>query len=273
METKTNRMENHSPLTGREILIALAVKYEGDWNKIYADVSNHETDDLAQYLENIDTNNVITLLDADYPQILKEIYNPPFVLLIKGDRSLLQSPNQIASVIGTRKPTRSGEQAIKTIVNNQLKDKIICVGASKGTSELVLDSCFLNNQKTIIVLPCGFDNIYPQGYDTYIAKALDIGACIVTEYPNQTQVAKNNFPKSGRIIAGLCQHLVAMEIQKQSGSQIALGFGLSFNRDIYVLPVAFDSEFSNNTLIRDGATPIIKDEDFLDSNPTRYFDN
>lgn len=266
METKTKQTENRPTLKGREILIALAIKYNGSWDKIYSEIFNNQTDyaELHQYLCNIDTENCLTILDTEYPQALKNIFNPPFVLFIKGDRTLLQNQNSITSVIGTKNPTTSGLEATKTITN-KLQDKIICVLASKGTSEAVLDSCFLKKQKAIIVLPSGFDNIYPNGYDTYIAKALELGSCIITEYPNQSCVDKSHFPFSNRIVAGLCHQLVAMEILKNSGSLITINYALTNNREIFVLPVAFDSDFCNNTLIRDGACPICQDEDFTES--------
>lgn len=259
METKTGGMERHS-LSGREILIALAIKHNGNWDKIYESIRSKDSDDLTKYLEKIDTNNCITLLDESYPQILKQIYQPPFVLFTRGDSSIMKNPNLITSVIGTRNPTSSGKEATKTIVNNHLKEKIICVGSSKGTTEVVLDTCISNKRKAIVVLASGFNHIYPSEMNKYIAELINSGSCIVSEYPDDAIPEPAHFPLRNRIVVGLAKQTCAMEMNKNSGTAISLTYALSFNREVYVLPVDFTSEFANNHFIAEGANPITSNE-------------
>ena len=99
-------------LNGRQILIALAIKHGGDWDKIYQALTEKEVSELEECYKQFElsTCKATTILDSDYPQILKEIYMPPFVLFYYGDITLTHNPDKCLSVIGSRNPTSYGEK-------------------------------------------------------------------------------------------------------------------------------------------------------------------
>ena len=107
-------------LNGRQILIGLAIKFEGNWDKIYKSIFSNDLDDVDEYVEqfNRSTCNAVTIMEKEYPQILKQIYNPPFVLFYYGDLSLAYNPSKCLSIIGTRKPSEYGIKMATTLAED-----------------------------------------------------------------------------------------------------------------------------------------------------------
>ena len=225
----------------RNKLISLAVKYNGNYEKIKRAVIRGEGDPNFQY------ENAITVLDDDYPIGLFELKEPPFVLFYKGDKSLLNEKNKLA-VVGTRRPSDYSFEATVKYVRNQ-GDRVIISGFAKGTDTIAHS----NANKTIAVLGCGIDLIYPMGnkdlYD-YIAEE----GLIISEYPFNVEPTKEQFLFRNRIIAGLAEEVAVMEAVKNSSVIKTLNYAMELDKKINVLPFPITDERAiNNQLIKDGA--------------------
>ena len=146
-----------------EILVYFAIKYGGDWDKIYSAINKKEKveqEDIKRTL--VGCGEYITLLDKEYPYRLKTIYKPPFVLFYKGDINLLNYKNTIG-VIGSRKNTSYGEKVTKKIVKELVDNNYLIVsGLARGIDSIAHKTCLENNGKTIAVLGNGINVIYPK---------------------------------------------------------------------------------------------------------------
>ena len=148
--------------TASQLLIALAIQYRGNWMKIMNAVSRHEEPDDAALVQAVTgAQKAITLLDPEYPTILKSVLKPPFVLFYKGNIKLLKQ--KCMAVIGTRSPTAYGEkmttQLVKDLTNNGY---IIISGLGLGISTIAHKAAIQNKGKTIAVVGSGLDYYYPQ---------------------------------------------------------------------------------------------------------------
>lgn len=252
-------------IKGRDIIIHLAIKYQGDWNRIYEAIKVKESvdkDDIVDSLATL-TSGVITIIDDDYPESLKRIYKPPFVLFYHGDKALLDYRNHRLAVIGSRNPSQYGISMTRTIVNDLVASDILIVsGLARGIDHLAHRCALEQSGKTIAVLGSGIDRYYPEETrDTY--EAMKHGQLIVSEYPSSLKPNKDNFPWRNRIIAGLADAVFVSEARKRSGTLITVGYALYLGKDVYVLPHPANTDNSCNKLIKDGATLVESASDIL----------
>lgn len=232
----------------REELIACAIEYQGDYSKVaQAFYNNHPVKSNAYA-------DAITILDEDYPILLKDLTNPPLVMFYKGHRELLKG-NKVA-VVGSRKPCDYAIYATKKLVNLLAPSATIVSGLAKG-----IDACAHKSAlgfKTIGILGCGIENIYPkENKDLYIE--MSANQLIISEYPGNVLPLAYHFPFRNRIIAGLSQELYVMQASLKSGTLITVNEMLNLNRDVYALPYeAFDiNGIGTNRLIDEGANMIL----------------
>lgn len=238
----------------RKILLYFALKYQGDYNKIYQAIKAKEkvqTDDIID-IENKIKCNYVTIVDKDYPQSLKSIGNPPLVLFYYGDISLLYKPNTLA-IIGKRKNSQYGLQVCKEIVSG-LKEynSIVISGLAMGIDSIAHQSAIENNLKTIAVLGSGIDYCYPSS-NINIYNEIKNKGLIVSEYPNDILPTPNNFLIRNRIIAALSDSIIVIEANYKSGTMNTVSYGLEFGKDIYAVPHLANSNSGCNYLIKQGA--------------------
>ena len=231
-------------------LIALAEKYQGEYNAIYKAYLNNEI------IEESKTKNAITILDENYPSILKELKNPPLVLFYKGDIKLL---NEICvGVVGSRLASIYATKVTKELVNVLKERYTIVSGMAKGIDSIAQIAAL--DHKTIAVLGSGIDYIYPySNKDLY--ESLAKGHLIISEYPGYVKPLAYHFPIRNRIIAALSQKLFVMQSSLKSGTLITVNEALNLGRDIYALPYAIDDKcgLGTNMLIEEGANMILYD--------------
>lgn len=242
------------------------MKYAGDWNRIYEAIKTKEPatpQEIDASIANM-TSAAITIIDDDYPERLKRIYKPPFVLFYHGDKSLLYHPDHVLAVIGSRQPSLYGQHMTRTIVKDLVAEHVLIVsGLAKGIDHLSHQVALENGGKTIAVLGSGIDRIYPiETADTY--KIMKKQQLIISEYPGDTVPNKDNFPWRNRIIAGLSESVFVTEAKKRSGTLITVGYALYLGKDVYVLPHPANIENSGNRLIRDGAILVESASDILE---------
>ncbi len=253
-------------IKGRDIIVHLAIKYQGDWNRIYQAIKVKEPATALEIEASLAelTSDVMTIIDEDYPEQLKKIYKPPFVLFYHGDKSLLRHPHHMLAVIGSRQPSAYGVMMTRTIVKDLIKhDVLIISGLAKGIDHLAHQTTLDEHGATIAVLGGGIDTIYPEETrDTY--RTMRKTQLILSEYPAHIGPKKDNFPWRNRIIAGLAEAVFVTEAKKRSGTLITVGYALYLGKDVYVLPHQANIDNSCNRLIRDGATLVESARDILD---------
>lgn len=209
--------------------------------------------------------HVITYFDDDYPQLLKEIYQPPWVLYGKGNIELLKRPKKLA-VVGSRKASDYGEKSLKQLIPPLIHEKIVIVsGLATGIDTLAHQLTMENGGDTIAVIAGGLFHIYPVENKPLALKMME-HHLILSEYPPNTRPLRWHFPVRNRIISGLCQGTFIVEAKKKSGSLITANFALQEGREVFALPGNIFSPLSvgTNELIQQGAKAVLSAKDIIE---------
>jgi len=210
---------------------------------------------------------IITIQDKEYPKNLKQIYDPPALLYIRGE---IKKPGNIClAVVGTRKPTNYGRQVTFQIVGLLGKAKIsIISGLALGIDALSHQSCLDFSVHTVAILGGGIDNqsIYPRNNLNLAQRILEHNGALVSEYPPGTPPRKQHFPQRNRIISGLSRGVLIIEAAEKSGTLITARAALDQNRDIFAIPGSIYNPYSHGTndLIKMGAKLVSGIQDILD---------
>lgn len=231
----------------REKLISIVIKNGGDYNKIKKDVVGEN------YLQLDNIPNCITIFDDEYPSCFMELDNPPYVLFYKGDITLLKKDK--IGVVGSRIASNYALDCTKLLVKK--KDEVIVSGMAKGIDYIAQ----INAKKTIGILGCGIDYIYPAcNLDLY--QKVEKQGLILSEYPYDTKPFAYHFPFRNRLIAALSKEIYIMDIKQASGTMTTVNEGLKLGREIKVLPNMLSKEDNsyNNNLICEGAGIITKED-------------
>ncbi|MFC0558618.1 DNA-processing protein DprA [Halalkalibacter alkalisediminis] len=219
-----------------------------------------------QLLNYFHKNNIhiITIEDQEYPLLLKQIFDPPFVLYAMGRIEVLFDNRRLA-VIGTRVPSEFGVAAVAKLVP-PLAEKgwTIVSGLAKGIDSITHSYTINTSGHTIAVLGSGFNYMYPKENIGLFLK-LSQKHLVLTEYPPHTPPRKWHFPARNRIISGLSHAVLVIEAKEKSGSLITADQALEQGRDVFAVPGSIFSEQSKGTnyLIQQGAKLITSEEDIL----------
>lgn len=178
----------------------------------------------------------VTVASENYPESLKCIYDPPQVLYCKGDLSLLSDETEKIAVVGTRRITRYGKDVTREFSSAFAKAGICVVsGLARGVDSAAHRAALEENGKTIAVLGCGPDVIYPSENAELYAEIAEKGL-IVSEYPPSTPPHAFRFPERNRIISGLSKGVLVTEAGMGSGSMITADLAIEQGKDLYVVP-------------------------------------
>lgn len=220
--------------------------------------------DLQQAkVENLQGVSVITLFDEAYPKLLRDIYDPPWVLYCRGDVSILKQANML-SVVGTRSPSRTGFAAMKKLLAPMIHEEWgIVSGLAQGIDSAAHRLAL--NSKTIAVLGSGFDHIYPESSRSLAVKIAS-EHLLISEYPPSRPAKPWQFPQRNRIISGLTLGTLVIEAREKSGSLITADQALEQGREVFAVPGSiFESRsYGTNRLIQQGAKLVLKAEDLLE---------
>jgi DNA processing protein len=208
----------------------------------------------------------IELLDfthADYPPLLKEIYNAPPILYKKGNVEL--SEGLFLAFVGSRKASFAGKNICKRLIQNLARvqpDLTIVSGLALGIDTAAHEAAIEAGLKTIGVLANGLSDVYPVRNRKLASKVIQKGA-LITEFPMTAKPLAKNFPLRNRIISGISQGVIIVEAGIRSGASITAGYALEQNRELFALPGPADSSYykGTNRLIQKGQAKLIMEAD------------
>lgn len=202
---------------------------------------------------------------ADYPAYLKEIPNPPALLYVRGQ--LLQDDEWAVAVVGTRRLTAYGRQVTRDLVRGLVRSKVTVVsGLAKGIDSVAHKEALDNGGRTLAVLGCGPDIIYPAENRKLAARIVAGQGAVISDYPMGTQPDGKNFPPRNRIISGLSLGVIVVEAGQRSGALITAKFALEQDREVFAVPGNITSPASKGTnkLIQQGAKLVSHVDDVLE---------
>jgi DNA processing protein len=206
---------------------------------------------------------VLTYWDNKYPPRLKKIYDAPVILFYMGDISVLNT-NAIG-VVGTRNPSEYGKMVTEKFCYDLLKYNLTIIsGLARGIDTVAHRTVVKNRGKTVAVLGCGLDQIYPPE-NKNLAKHIIKNGIIVSEYRVGTIPEPANFPKRNRIISGLSLGVLVSEAGAKSGALITAYQALDQNREVFAIPGPISSRKStgSNQLLKEGAKMVTEAEDII----------
>jgi DNA processing protein len=222
--------------------------------------------DPQALLEQLAKHNVaaVTLRDSGYPALLRQIPNPPFVLYVRG--SLTVEDEAAIAIVGTRRITPYGRQVTAKIAHELTEQHITVVsGLAHGVDREAHNAALDAGGRTIAVLGCGVDIVYPPQHIKLAERIVENGA-IVSDYPLGVAPEAANFPARNRIISGLSLAVVVTEAPEQSGALITANFAVKeHNREVMAVPGTIFSTASKgcNQLIQEGAHCVTSTADII----------
>ena len=221
---------------------------------------------LDEEMEKLERYKVkaLTCEDPSYPPRLKEIYDYPPVLYIRG--SLLPRDDPYLAVVGTRKPTTYGRQVTEEIVADLARSKITIVsGLARGIDSIAHRAALDSGGETIAVFASGLDIVYPAD-NVKLAQAIIEHGAVVSEYPPGVRPKADNFPLRNRIMSGLSLGVLVVEAGERSGALITAHQAVEQNRDVFAIPGSVLSPSSRgcNRLIQEGAKLVSSCNDILE---------
>jgi DNA processing protein len=206
----------------------------------------------------------ITINDEAYPSMLKEIYDPPPLLYVRGN--FAPQDEWSLSVVGTRYPTYYGREVTQQIAGALAGNRITIIsGLAKGIDSIAHKAALDAGGRTIAVLGCGLDIIYPSQHANLARDIMERGA-LVSEYPLGTPPKRENFPLRNRIMSGLSLGVLIVEGKKESGARITVERALEQNREVFAVPgsVLSPTSWLPNRLIQEGAKLVRNAEDIME---------
>lgn len=170
--------------------------------------------------------------DTNYPVMLTQVYDCPYALFARGNSAILNSPS--VAIVGTRKASMSGMKAAFNFSKDLVASGYTVVsGLAMGIDTAAHSGALSSSGKTIAVLACGLDNLYPAVNKKLASSIIQNGGCIVSEYSPCEPPLKWRFPERNRIISGLSEAVVVMESPVKSGALITADFAIEQNRDLF----------------------------------------
>lgn len=224
--------------------------------RILTEKSLAEAESILEECEN-ERIAVLTYEDREYPNRLKNIPNPPYVLYCKGQLPAIDDEVTIA-LVGTRRPSAYGLTIARKLGYQVTSGGgVVVSGMALGVDSAAMEGALLAGGRVIGVLGTGADVCYPASSRKIYEQTIRQG-CIISEYPPHSGVEKQNFPRRNRIISGLSCGTVVIEGPERSGSLITANCAREQGRDVFVVPGNVDMPgfVGSNRLLREGAIPV-----------------
>lgn len=206
---------------------------------------------------------MITVLDSTYPESLRQIYAPPPFLLIKG--VLTPADQDAVAIVGSRICTAYGRQITEQLTRGLVEAGLTIVsGLARGIDSHAHQAALKAGGRTVAILGCGLDVIYPPENKTLYDDIAASGA-VMSEFVFGLKPDKFNFPTRNRIISGLSKGVIVVEAGKMSGALLTAQHAIDQNREVFAVPGNINSSASagTNELLKQGAIPVTSPQDVL----------
>jgi DNA processing protein len=243
------------------------MRVNGVGEEVARNVTNwRETVDLDGELARIEKTGVrvVTRDDADYPKNLRQIYDPPLVLYVKG---ALSPRDAVAiGIVGSRRTTLYGQEMARKLSYQLARVGVTVVsGLARGIDTAAHKGALQANGRTVAAIGCGIDVVYPPENKDLAAEIVEKGGAVVTEFPFGVKPDKQNFPMRNRIVSGWSLGVVVVEANLKSGALITAGQAAEQGRHVFAVPGRVDQPQSRgcHRLIKDGAKLTEDAEDIL----------
>lgn len=197
---------------------------------------------------------IITICDPDYPQVLKELYDPPVCLYVRG--RLPAFPGRSIAVVGSRRMSRYGEMMTRAITNDAAAAGYVIVsGLAYGVDTIAHRTTVECGGTTVAVLGGGLQHVHPRENIPLAREIINSGGAVISEFPMDHPVSRTSFPRRNRIIAGLTCATLVVEAGVKSGALISAQVAVELGRDVFAVPGQATNEQAKgcHKLIREGA--------------------
>lgn len=228
--------------------------------------TKRDIDKIDRYMKKVKENDikVYTIDEEEYPKNLKNIYDPPPVIYVRGN--IDAEDEKAIAVVGSRKASDYGLKTAEKLGMELAEAGITVVsGMALGIDSAAHRGALKAGGRTIAVFACGLNFVYPRsGYN--LAKEIVKHGAIISEYPLGIEALPQNFPARNRIISGMSKGVVIVEANEKSGSLITADFALEQGRDVFAVPgnIGVPNSMGTNALIKDGAKMVTCIDDILE---------
>jgi len=210
--------------------------------------------------------DILTCADSDYPPLLREIHQPPFILYKQGNFAV-QDEFALA-IVGSRKLTTYGQQVVLQLAADLAQAGLTIVsGLAQGIDTLAHRQALQHRGRTIAVVGSGLDDrsIFPS-LNRHLAKTVAQNGVVLSEYPPGTPALKHHFPARNRLISGLSLGTLIVEATEKSGALLTARHALEQNREVFAVPgpITAKNSVGPNNLIKLGAKAVTTAQDVLD---------
>ena len=212
--------------------------------------------------------NIVSLDDPEYPPELRQIYDPPLLLYVRGNVAAISQPG--IAMVGTRHPTPYGMgMAERMACDLATRGVVIFSGLARGVDTFAHRGAVSAKGKTVAVFGTGVDVMYPKENSRLAEQILSFGGALISEFPLGTFAAPQNFPIRNRIISGISLGVLVVEAAEYSGTRITARCALEQNREVFAVPgnVTNKNSWGPNTLIKQGAKLVATWEDVWEELP------
>jgi DNA processing protein len=209
---------------------------------------------------------IIVWEDADYPPLLRNLPDSPPVLYVKG-KFVPADREWTIAIVGTRRATVYGRQAAEVLASELARNGITIVsGLARGIDAVAHEAALKAGGRTLGVLACGIDQVYPFEHTKLVARMVEQGA-VLSETPVGSPPEGGNFPARNRIISGLSLGTIVIEADETSGALITADRALEQGREVFAVPGNIFSRTSlgTNRLLKEGATLVTSAEDVMEA--------
>lgn len=217
--------------------------------------------DPVRQLDDLAVHDVraLTWHDDEYPRLLREVFDRPPVLFVRG--TLLPEDDWAVAVVGTRRVSVYGRQAAEDMARGLAASRVTVVsGLARGVDAVAHRAAIDAGGRTIAVLACGLDMVYPPEHKRLAEQIMEQGA-LISDYPPGTQPRSEFFPRRNRILSGISLGVLIVEGDVKSGAMITARQALDQNREVFAVPGSIYSPNSRGTnkLIQDGEAKLTLD--------------